>query len=400
VVDEAEGEGKAAAGPLALAHRQLAPDLTRGVMLLFIALANAHIFLHTTDVTVRGYPTAGSPLDLAVTGLLTVFVDGRAYPLFAALFGYGLVRICARQREAGRDEGAIRRLLRRRGAWMMPFGCVHAALLFPGDILATYGLLAVVFVGALQARERRLLQWGGLWLVLGSAFYVIDSVPMSTAQFAGSDPLTAILGQAAAAPLIAVALTLPSAFPFLVGVVAGRRGLLERPERHLPLLRRTALAGITAATLGGIPMALLTAQVWQPATPGYLAAGALHTATGYLGGFGYAAAIALLALRIADRRGPVVTALAASGQRSMTCYLSQSVVWVALFPSYTLDLGSRLGVAATALISTATWLLTVVLADGMRRAGIRGPAETLLRRLTYGAPRQVASSEPSRTRLL
>jgi uncharacterized membrane protein YeiB len=41
------------------------------------------------------------------------------------------------------------------------------------------------------------------------------------------------------------------------------------------------------------------------------------------------------------------------------------------------------------MLATATWALTVVLAQAMSRRGYRGPAEVLLRRLTYGAPTTV-----------
>jgi uncharacterized membrane protein YeiB len=70
----------------------------------------------------------------------------------------------------------------------------------------------------------------------------------------------------------------------------------------------------------------------------------------------------------------------------MTCYLLQSVVFVAVLAAYGGGLGNRLGLAAIALLATVTWALTVLLADGMNRRGYRGPAEVLLRRLTYGSP--------------
>ena len=111
--------------------------------------------------------------------------------------------------------------------------------------------------------------------------------------------------------------------------------------------------------------------------------GALHDATGVLGGFGYAALIALIAARIKDRRSPSVLAIAATGQRSMTCYLMQSVVWALAVTPFLLDLSGTLTVATTALLATATWLATVVVADRMRRSGLRGPFETLIRRVTY-----------------
>jgi uncharacterized membrane protein YeiB len=68
----------------------------------------------------------------------------------------------------------------------------------------------------------------------------------------------------------------------------------------------------------------------------------------------------------------------------MTCYLAQSVVWAVVFTPFLLDLSGTLTVATTALLATTTWLITVGLADWMRRTGRRGPFEVLIRRVTYG----------------
>ncbi|HEX8935361.1 MAG TPA: DUF418 domain-containing protein, partial [Pseudonocardiaceae bacterium] len=84
--------------------------------------------------------------------------------------------------------------------------------------------------------------------------------------------------------------------------------------------------------------------------------------------------------------GAVVSALAACGQRSMTSYLLQSVVFVAVLAAFGGGLGDRLGLVEIAILATVTWVLTVLLADSMSRRGYRGPAEVLLRRLTYGTP--------------
>jgi uncharacterized protein len=67
----------------------------------------------------------------------------------------------------------------------------------------------------------------------------------------------------------------------------------------------------------------------------------------------------------------------------MTCYLAQSVAWLLLLEPYTADLGGALGVAAAAAVGLGVWLVTVVAADLLRRAGRPGPAEALLRRLVY-----------------
>ena len=75
------------------------------------------------------------------------------------------------------------------------------------------------------------------------------------------------------------------------------------------------------------------------------------------------------------------------GSDSLTCYLTQSVVWAVVFTPYLLDLSRTLSTATTALLAVATWLATVVLADRMRRRNHRGPFEILIRRFTYRSPK-------------
>jgi uncharacterized protein len=171
----------------------------------------------------------------------------------------------------------------------------------------------------------------------------------------------------------------------LLGIWAARRRILDDPQPHQPLLIRVAVLGMGLAAVGGLPMALIAASWWPDRSVVATAvAGVAHALTGYAGGVGYAAVAGLVAIRVRDRRGPVVTALAACGQRSMTCYLLQSVVFVAVLAAYGGGLGDRFSLAATAALATATWALTVLLATGMSRRNYRGPAELLLRRLTYG----------------
>jgi uncharacterized protein len=70
--------------------------------------------------------------------MITV-LDLRIYPLFAFLFGYGMMQLFLRQTAAGTSERAAMALLRRRSLWLIAFGLVHAALLMAGDILGSYG---------------------------------------------------------------------------------------------------------------------------------------------------------------------------------------------------------------------------------------------------------------------
>ena len=84
-----------------------------------------------------------------------------------------------------------------------------------------------------------------------------------------------------------------------------------------------------------------------------------------------------------------IAALRACGQRSLSCYLAQSVAFVALLPAWTLGLGQQARPGQLALVGFGAWLVILLVAAESGRRGYRGPAETLLRRLTYG-PRRAA----------
>ncbi|GAA1456645.1 DUF418 domain-containing protein [Nocardiopsis exhalans] len=373
-----------ATSALPLDRRSLAPDLARGVMLLFIALAHAHIF----TVLIGGGEAVQSTADRIATAGNVMFVELRAYPMFAALFGYGLAQIYRRRTEQGHEWPWVRSLLRRRSRWLIVFGVVHAALLFFGDILAVYGLLALVFVGVLRFRDRTLVILTVIWLPLGATLQALVAAEQATTGQSVFPPMGDGLMDELVIRLTIYAMILPvmvisTVVPFLVGILAARHRVLEEPRQHLKLLRGAAFVGLPLGVLGGLPLALIKAETWPGHSPlDAMIAGGLHQVTGYAAGFGYAALIALIAVRLSDRRGPVTNALEALGQRSLTFYLAQSVAWAVLFASYTLHF--QLTSPALAVgIAVAVWLTTVVLADLMRRRNTRGPAEVALRRLTY-----------------
>ncbi len=374
-------------GPTKPVERALGPDLARGFMLLFIALANSHYFLSGRPL-LGGYPQDGTGVDAATKWLLSTFVDGRAFPMFGLLFGYGVARIACRQQERG--ARGVRGLFWRRSAVLVLVGLTDAVLFFVGDILAAYGVL--LFLGFWLVRLK-----DGWLIAIAVAFLALNALPSheaSTISRAPVDPamlppdLTAMIEHRVPAALV-IAMLGPLGFlcPFALGVWAGWRRILEQPEHHRRFLVIIAVGGIGAATLGAQPIALLLAGATEAPAPHVLPwLASLHATTGTLGGVGYAALFSLLATRLAVRRGPVVDAIAAAGQRSMSCYLMQSVTWAVVFTPFLLDLSGTLTVTATALLAATTWGVTVIIADRMRRADRRGPFEVLIRRVTYGAP--------------
>ncbi|MEU5874675.1 DUF418 domain-containing protein [Glycomyces sp. NPDC047369] len=376
------------------AQRSLAPDLARGAMLLLIALAHAHMFIRHDQTGFRGYAVDAAPLERLLTGVQVLLIDGRALPMFAALFGYGLVRLVDRQARTGAAWPEARRIVRRRSAWLLVFGFAHALLLFFGDILAAYGFVGLLFTGMLVARDRTLFKIAALTSLAHIAVVALLGLSAEAADHRTeqpttiADPLAALamrlMTWSALTPTFYLVSILPA---FALGIWAARRRILDEPGRHRRLLTRTALWGTVISLIGGTPLMLAETQLWHPDTPVAVAVYALHSVTGLAAGLGYAALIGLIADRRSARTpGPVTRALAACGQRSLTCYLLQSVAFVAVFSPLTAGLGTELSDAAASGIAVAVWAATVAIAAAMAHHGIRGPFETLLRRLTYPRP--------------
>lgn len=125
-------------------RRSLAPDSARGMLLLFIALANVWGYLWSTgDTGPGGRPAGGSGVDHLVDGLTAFFVDDRSRPMFAILYGFGLATMASRLASRGEDRKGVRRALARRSArgssWCSASRTRRCCL--GGDILAVaYGV--------------------------------------------------------------------------------------------------------------------------------------------------------------------------------------------------------------------------------------------------------------------
>ncbi|QJY49468.1 DUF418 domain-containing protein [Pseudonocardia broussonetiae] len=372
--------------------RALAPDLARGGMLLLIALANVHTWLYAPGAGLRSYPGGFDALDRAVVLAQMLLVDGRAYPLFALLFGYGITQLAWRRAQVGLPADVVTALVRRRGLVLVGIGFLHGVLLFSGDIVGAYGLVAVVLAGVLVAgSDRTLLVLAVVGLVVSTLISLLSGLPLpeealALRSVAQPDPAFALVLRAVEWLSSGFVLQAVAVFGMVaLGAWAARRRMLDEPAAHRALLVRVAVGGLVAAVVLGLPFGLAAAGL-VPQGVGALVLGAgLHAVGGFGGGAGYAALFGLLALRAP---GPVAGALVAGGRRSLSCYLAQSVAFVVLMPAWTLALGERASVTQALVIAVLTWLVVLGVAVVSERAGVRGPAETLLRRLTYGAGRR------------
>ncbi|NKY32532.1 DUF418 domain-containing protein [Nocardia speluncae] len=400
--------------PLGGNDRIPGPDLARGFMLLLIVLANTAYYLYGGQRSASGaHPVDGSALDTVVQGVLITTVDLRVYPMFAFLFGYGLVMIARRQSQRGLSEKQVRSVIQRRNVWLIVFGAVHALLLWGGDILGAYGLTGLVLVWLfLRRSDRTLLVWAGIGSVivaLVAGLSALGAVAVLSGEDTGggfdpgfADSAYASISEenfwAAAVARITMwpvqvtfvqglfGLVVPVSI--LLGFWAARHRVLERPQEHRQLLWVTAIAGITLGWSFGLVHALAHAGVISGVEPAMAAMAAPQMATGLACGLGYVAVFGLIGGRLAGRRlGPVAYAVTAVGKRSMSCYLAQSVLCAPLLAAWGLGLGAALGSAGMAAFAVGVWIITIGYAVLLERQANPGPAETLLRRLVYGRAR-------------
>jgi uncharacterized protein len=353
------------------------PDVLRGLALLGILLVNAQDFAGFREWTQTG-------ADRAVQVLTDVLANGRLISIFAMLFGWGAAGLLRRQ-------GPV--IFLRRHLVLLAVGALHFVLVWHGDIISLYAVLAFALLGTARLTARGLLTlaaalgvwWLGLGLLEGFAaraqglgaprFTGLPALfPGETYMQVVSERAAGFLGDLIGGSLYNAAWLLAL---FCLGAAAGRTGLLLRPHEHVRLLRGLAVWGL----LIGLPLGALLA--WLN-TQGDYASGLIAIPVRMGGGLasalGYVGVIGLLTAR--DRLGPL-RALAAGGRVAMSNYIAQSLIMTAIFYPYAGAQFGRWGAAAAVGLALVLGLLQLpISAWWLRRFGT-GPLEWLVRRVVY-----------------
>ena len=150
---------------------------------------------------------------------------------------------------------------------------------------------------------------------------------------------------------------------FLLGAYAVRRGVVARPRAFRPWLRRAAVLGLVV----GLPLEVVRAGL-GPGTTLEIVAAALGVP---------ALAVAYAAMLT---RRPWLW-FAPAGRMSLTHYLLQSVLGIAIFYGCGLGLWGRVGpVFIVLLVVVQAWVQRQISRWWLRRFGV-GPVEALWRRL-------------------
>ncbi len=392
--------------PLPAAERLPVVDILRGAALLGILVENILFFSGPRVQWQLLPPLWPAAVDRAFNFGVLWLEQGKVYSLFAGLFGFGI----AMQMQRAGARGFLRLYLRRLVV-LLAIGLVHGLFVWWGDILFQYALLGFCLLPFRRVKDRPLLIAAGvLWLtpvLCAAGLAALSEVARRLGVEGGAGGGQAALWQAAQESLQVythgtwgavqrlrmhefvaaqgdVVMLLPGMLMmFLLGLYAGRRGLLRAPAEHARLWRRLLVWGLPSGLAVHLAYAVLAlhSDVTQPG----LAAGGTFVLYA-LGvpplALGYAAGLVTLLQRPVWQRA--LRPLAALGEMSLTNYLLQSVVCTLVFYSYGLGWFGQLR-PALSLVPTLVLFALQVVASNWWLARFRfGPLEWVWRWATYG----------------
>src|SRR5690606_38281278 len=354
-------------------------DLIRTAALIGICVVNLP-YLALSD---SGPTATSSSYDHMAAFLIEFLFQGKFFLLFSLIFGWG-IEIQARSAERAGVPLSSRYFRRMFGLAVL--GCLHATLVFTGDILLLYSVLGVLIWPLRKLSPRGLIKVALLMVLVE-----IASLALIAYLLAGSEDMAPVysLGGAFSEATLARISEWPESFAFLflyqgplafgamlMGLAAAKSSFLDAHGAGDAMLGR-ALPGL-------LPLALAI---------NFFSASVANEGNrmGLTGLFSIAIGAPLLAtvyLYLLLRCGQWLSlpnVLIEAGRNSLSAYVSQGLLAGRVFSSYVLDLFVSFGNAALLLISIGLALLAMSLTGLIAQRWGRGPLEAVLRRITYGS---------------
>ena len=404
-----------AATPDQRAARITSLDFIRGIAVIGILWANI-VGYSRPGIAYRWASSFYDPDwgDSAVWLFQYVFIDGKLRGLFALLFGAGLVLFMDR----ARAKGAPARWLQwRRLFWLAVFGLAHYFLLFHGDILFHYAVLAMVAMWAVGWKPKILIALGALVYCVDSVFASMDlgSWVMfekeALAAAPGSEVRTEYLAEASAmreegraertlmlegsfADIVAHRVTQQGLEPFtalrfmafdslplmLIGAALYRLGLFSGGMERRKMIRWGS-AGIALSAL--LSLILGSWVIWRgfPVAANFFAFYGPSHAIRLPMILGYAAVLAAVAPSLAPTA--IGERISAAGRMAFSNYIGTSLVMAVIFQGWGLGLFDRFDrVGLLGFVAFGAALMLMWSKPWLARFRY-GPLEWLWRCLTY-----------------
>ena len=371
--------------------RALSLDLARGSMLFLIILSHVPLMMYLSEPGVITKMAPGNALESFINMMMEFFVDNRARPLFAVLFGYGIIMIYNKQSERKSIDEA-KRLIFRRCIYLILFGMILTGVFWGQDILMVYGIAGIILLPFLGRSNKTLLIWTAVTTVFyavfvsllwGGTLFAIDgySVPV---EFTGEETyFNTVWARVFSIPFVPLFthLMFPVIPSVLMGFWLGQLNVLIKPEEHLPFLKKLMIITLSISIIGAIPLVMINDIIY----PSYFNAGLIygvHIISGLFAGLGYAALFGILGHKI-NSPNKVTYAMAAMGKRSLTFFVLHEILLVLFLSPIALNLGAHINITTGFLFSVLLWAVTLTIAYFMDQREKHGLLETWMRKLTY-----------------
>lgn len=377
-------------------------DFIRGIAILGILLANIPIFGNSLFATMLDPTAAMTPVDATVSAWTGVFVTGKFRTMLAILFGIGIyLQYQKRNQVAGNWPGGYLK----RTLFLMLFGLIHGILIWYGDILFLYSLVA--FVSCLFAGfSDRVLIWiasisAGLAVLAGLSITLaaglVDAADLKEIMTSGGMPESLTLQAEMAAyangsfldqivhraqAFVFLFSSLIFFLPFLggffvLGLLLARHGVLARPSAHPKIVRRFLILGLGV----GIPLTAAVEFILPTASP-FVVTQAVEILYGPLVASGL---IMFLALMVERGVLPKLqSAVGKVGQTAFSCYIMQSLICTAIFYSWGGGLFGKLNRLELLAVVPFVWAANLLFAQFWLKRYRMGPLEWFWRSLTEG----------------
>ncbi|RSK46923.1 DUF418 domain-containing protein [Bacillus canaveralius] len=368
-------------------------DTMRGVAILGIFLVNMMSF-HSPILYIDPLQWWNEPVDKAVYVVIDVFAQASFYPLFALLFGYGLMilreRVLARQ--ANFTPIALRRLF-----LLLMMGIIHAFFIWHGDILITYAVFGFIALLFLKLPGKALMLTGTLLYTIANIIFGILVIGMvmftPEAELTMYDHAAAALSQQIYQEgsfseitvqratdwymvnnFVSFFLMLSSILPlFLIGAGAAKLKWLEHPEEHKQKLRKILVVTLISGLLIKISPYLLGRNVASEFVQDFFG--------GTLLAISYALMVAFAVRRPATAK--LLMPFATVGRMSLSNYLLQSIVSMLIFYSYGLGFYGDISLAGGTVLVVFIFAFQIIISQLWMKHFLYGPFEWLWRCFTY-----------------
>ncbi len=348
-------------------------------------------------------------MDLAFYSFLSITVVGSFMPIFAFMFGFGMIKLSESLKAKDLRPKCH---LSRRFILLIVLGILHSVFLWEGDILTFYGATGFFLLLFLNRKPKTLLVWAvllftGAGLLGLPASNPVDQLVSMTPHMqnyiyqsqdiysSGSyveiknfrnnaDPFGEMEAMVLIFALIlAPLMTVPM---FLLGMWAARLKTFDIPQT----MRRTYFRRAMFLIPIGLTLKSYSVLTPQLGVKGWPGMGIGETLGGSLLALGYIYAFALLYTR--SHRPALIDRFEAVGRLSLTNYLMQSVICTTIYYGYGFGLFGRAGVFVGAVIAVAVYAFQLWISPIYLKKFRSGPVEHALRIWVYlswrGQPRK------------